>query len=65
MVDYSSIKEYDTLVYPIEVHETSNLLRRCEPLMTADRLVSKYLSGIALDGYTSDQITQEIEYAIN
>jgi hypothetical protein len=65
MVDYTNLKEFDNKVYPVEVHETSNLFKRIEPLMTPSKLVTKYLSGIVLDGYTTDQIQQEIEYAMN
>ena len=43
MSDYSESKKFGTKVYPVEANETSDLLRRTEPVLTVDLLLSRYL----------------------
>lgn len=64
-VDYSDSKGFGTNTYPVESQETSNLLRRCEPLVTPEQIKSRYMKGIDLSKYSEDEFKQEIELAIN
>ena len=56
--------------YPVHVTKTSGLLSRCEPILTPDKLISRYLMGIPLsfpngNAYTSDSLKDQISLAIN
>lgn len=59
-------KSFGTKAYPADALNTSSLLRRVEPLITPEQLISKYLKGISgLDQYTEDDLKAEIELSIN
>lgn len=57
-------KSYGTKVLPADAKEVSNLLRRAEPIITPELLLSRYLHGIDVSGYTQDELKQEIMLAI-
>lgn len=63
--DYSESKSFGTLGYPVEGFQVSNLFRRCEPMLDAETLKSRYLKGIDVDKYSNDELKQEIELAMN
>ena len=65
MSSYDNSKRFGTKVYPVEALQTSNLLRRCEPLITPELLKSRYLKTIDTSTYSQDELKQEIELAIN
>ena len=57
-------------VYPVHALETSGLLRRAEPLLTPEQLVSRFLKGIPLmfrngDVFTAEELKDRINLAIN
>lgn len=70
MSDLSKSKSYGTNTYPVHSKGSSGLLRRCEPMLTPEKLVSRYLKGIPLvfpngDGYSSDDLKDKIMLAMN
>ena len=65
MADYTISKEITNNVYPVISSATSDLLGRCEPLITPDKLKLLYLKGIDLSDYSSDDLKILIEYAVN
>jgi len=65
MADFPESKGFGTKAYPVEALKTTPLLRRCEPMLTADLLKSRYLKGIDFDKYTDPELEQEIEIATN
>jgi len=58
-------KSYGTKSYPVLADETSNLLKRIEPILTPTQLASRYLKGIDLSDYTSDELKDRINIAMN
>lgn len=65
MSDFDTIKKFGTKVYPVEANITSNLLRRCEPILTPELLKSRYLKDVDISNYTGLELKQQIELAIN
>lgn len=70
MADFTQSKSYNTAAYPVHASETSGLIRRCEPLLTPEKLLSRYLKGIPLkfpngDEITSEDLKDKIHLAIN
>lgn len=70
MADFSQSKGYGTAMYPVHALETSGLIRRCEPIITPEQLISRYLLGIPLtfpngDTFTPDALKDQIHLAIN
>lgn len=70
MADLKESKSYGTCIYPVHANGTSGLLRRCEPLLTPELLVSRYLKGIPVifpngDKFTPDELKDRINLAIN
>lgn len=63
--DFDEAKEFGSKVYPVQANITSSLLRRCEPLLTPDKLTKRYLKGIDLSDYSSDDLKDKIELAMN
>lgn len=59
MPDYSGSKSYGTAVYPVHANATSGLLKRCEPLLTPEKLISRHLKGIPLAFPNGDVITKD------
>jgi hypothetical protein len=43
MSDYNDSKKFGTKAYPVNAFATSDLMQRCEPLLTPELLVSRYL----------------------
>lgn len=65
MADFSDSKIASQGNYPVEVKETSGLVTRIETLITPEHLKSRYLKGVDIDDYTSDELKDEIMMAIN
>lgn len=65
MADYQDSKERTQLAYPVEAEEVSGLMTRIETLITPEHLKSRYLKGVDIDDYTSDEIKDEIMLAMN
>lgn len=70
MANFTQTKKFGTAVYPVHAKETSGLLRRCEPFLTPELLVSRFLKGIPLkfrngDFFTPDELKDRIYLAMN
>jgi hypothetical protein len=65
MADLTDSKLRTQKSYPVEAEETSNLLSRVETLLTPEKLKSRYLKGVDVSDYTSDELKDEINLAIN
>ncbi len=68
--DFAKDKQYWAAGYPIHAARTSGILSRCEPILTPQLLVSRYLKGIPLafpngDSYSADDLKDQIRLAIN
>lgn len=64
-MDFSESKKYGTKAYPVNAEITSDLLQRIEPMLTPEKLVSRYLKGIDLSSYTSEDLKDKIMLAMN
>jgi hypothetical protein len=69
-MNFNQTKNFGTAVYPVHAKETSGLLKRVEPLLTPDKLISRYLKGIPLqfpngDSFTPDELKDRINLASN
>ena len=63
-------KQFWSAGYPVHMTDSSGLLSRCEPTLTPEKLISRYLKGIPLrfpngDGYSAEDIKDQIGLAIN
>jgi cell division protein ZapA (FtsZ GTPase activity inhibitor) len=59
---------FGTKAFPADTKETSNLFRRVEQMITPETLVARYLKTIpakTLQGFTPDDIKDQIEIAVN
>lgn len=70
MSDFSQSKNYGSAAYPVHCADASGLIRRSEPLLTPEKLLSRYLKGIPLVFPNGDEINVEdlkdkIHLAIN
>src|SRR5882672_554080 len=70
MADLSQSKSYDTSIYPVHCLHTSNLMKRCEPLLTPVQLRSRFLKGIPLafangDTFSNEDLADRIYLASN
>lgn len=70
MSNFTQTKRYGTAMYPVHAIGTSGLLRRCEPFLTPEQLVSRFLKGIPLkfrngDSFTVDELKDRIHLAMN
>ena len=65
MSDYPDSKNFGTKGYPVEALKTTSLFKRCEPPLTPDLLISRYLTNIDVSKYSNADIEQEIELATN
>ena len=68
--DFDENKQYYSAGYPVHATRTSGLVTRCEPILTPQLLVSRYLKGIPLafpngDSYTAEDIKDQIVLAAN
>lgn len=65
------MKQYGTAVYPVHAAATSGLLKRAEPILTPEQLVSRFLKGIPIgnlpngDKYTVADLKDRIVLATN
>lgn len=58
-MNFVNNKNYGTAVYPVHAKETSGLVRRVEPVLTPEKLKSRYLKGIPLTFPNGDTLTDE------
>jgi len=70
MSNFSQTKNFGTAIYPVHAENTSGLMRRCEPFLTPEALVSRFLKGIPLrfrngDKFTPDELKDRIHLAMN
>lgn len=70
MGDFSQTKNYGTAIYPVHAAETSGLVRRIEPLLTPEKLRSRFLKGIPLsfpngDTFSDEDLKDKIMVAVN
>lgn len=65
MSDYDKSRDFGTNAYPVSSIETSDLMARCEPIMTPDKLASRYLNGVDISCYQYCDLEDEIKLAIN
>jgi hypothetical protein len=68
--DFEKDKSYYSSGYPVHCTRTSGLLKRCEPVLTPQLLLSRYLKGIPLafpngDSYNAADIQDQIVLATN
>ena len=64
MADYP--KSYGTAIYPVLAEETSGLIKRIEPILSPEKLVSRYLKGIpGIASYSDDELKDKIDLAMN
>ena len=66
MADFEDSKKYGTSTYPVHAKETSGIFKRVEPMLTPEKLISRFLKGIPLtfrDGSTLD--SEELKDRIN
>jgi len=70
MSNLNGVKQYGTAIYPVHAAATSGLLKRAEPILTPEQLVSRFLKGIPLafangDQFTTQELTDRIVLATN
>lgn len=70
MSNFRQTKNFGTAIYPVHAENTSGLVRRNEPLLTPEQLVSRFLKGIPLkfrngDRFTPDELKDRINLAMN
>ena len=54
--DQNYPKDYGTKGYPVGAIDSSELLKRIEPILTPEKLVNRYLKGINLSQYSNDDL---------
>lgn len=69
-MNFNQTKNYGTATYPVHSKESSGLLKRVEPLLSPEKLVSRFLKGIPLqfpngDTFSSDDLADRINLAAN
>jgi hypothetical protein len=68
--NFAKEKQFYSAAYPVHMARASGLLSRCEPILTPQLVVSRYLKGIPLafpngDHYTAADIQDQIVLATN
>lgn len=58
-------KSYGNNTYPVLSSKTSDLIKRIEPILTPKKLVSRYLKGLDLSDYDTDDLKDKIDLAMN
>ena len=58
-------KDYGVKNYPVLAKNTSSLLKRVEPILTVEKLKSRFLKGIDLSQWSDDQLKDHINVAVN
>jgi hypothetical protein len=59
MANFNYTKSYGTSMYPVHALQTSGLLKRMEPFLTPEQLLSRFLKGIPLQFPNGDKFTNE------
>lgn len=70
MAIFPQTKNFGTAIYPVHSESTSGLLKRCEPFLTPELLISRFLKGIPLrfrngDSFTHGELKDRINLAMN
>ena len=68
MADYTKSKAFGNKVYPVNAFATSDLMQRCEPLITPELLISRYLKAQEKDikaKYSDEELKDQINLAAN
>jgi hypothetical protein len=68
--NFDKDKQFYSAAYPVHMSKSSGLLSRCEPILTPQLLISRYLKGIPLafpngDSYSAEDVKDQIGLAIN
>jgi hypothetical protein len=68
--DFEKDKQFYSAAYPVHATRTSGLVKRCEPVLTPQLLISRYLKGIPLafpngDSYSAEDVKDQIVLATN
>lgn len=68
--DFDKDKQFFSAAYPVHMTRSSGLVKRCEPILTPQLLISRYLKGIPLsfpngDSYSAEDLKDQIVLAIN
>lgn len=63
-------KQFYSAGYPVHMSNSSGLMNRCEPVLTPQLLISRYLKGIPLafpngDSYSAQDLADQIRLAMN
>ena len=58
-------KGYGNKTYPVLANKISNLIKRVEPILTPEKLTSRYLKGIDLSQYNDDDLKDKINLAMS
>lgn len=58
-------KSYGNATYPVLTSNDSHLIKRIEPILTPAKLVSRYLKGIDLSDYSTAELKDYINLAVN
>ncbi len=68
MADYSKSKAFGNKVYPVNAFAISDLMQRCEPLITPELLISRYLKAQEKEikaKYSDEELKDQINLAAN
>ena len=68
--NFETDKQFYSAGYPVHCTRTSGLVKRCEPVLTPELLISRYLKGIPLafpngDSYSAEDVKDQIVLATN
>jgi len=68
--DFAADKQFYSAGYPVHAGRTSGLVKRCEPVLTPQLLISRYLKGIPLafpngDSFNPEDVKDQIVLATN
>lgn len=61
--DQNYPKSYGTKVYPVGAENSSEVLKRIEPILSPEKLINRYLKGINLSQYSNDDLKDIIGIA--
>jgi hypothetical protein len=61
--DQNYPKSYGTKVYPVGAEDSSEVLKRIEPILSPEKLINRYLKGINLSQYSNDDLKDIIVIA--
>jgi len=65
MADYTDSRRFGTNIYPVESNEVSGLLSRIEPILGPELMKSRYLKGVDLDDYSTEELKDQLNLAMN